>query len=303
MHNSPVHSVRRPLPHLAAYGSTNKHRPVSRSKASGKTATRPSLEEYFPCTTATVLTMTATVKAMDSQRWVCRIHLFHFIVTSSEDEPGADQAHKYSVTDSRFLSRLRRPVGRFNPELLSVLRVEPLPAAELHGVGADDAADGSSAEKVIQNIEADVPPGGAHCDEAVTDVGPQRQARAATQAFELPPHVEATPLVLKQLGSVGSRHFCFGHMRRGRSHGGELHRGSKRTQAPIGFKGSPLAQMRRVGKRLPDFFRRVAQLSDENESPLLFTVWSTVLSYLRPAGRTRCVLLANGHLLLPSVSS
>jgi hypothetical protein len=40
-------------------------------------------EEYFPCTTATMLTMTATVKAMDSQRWVCRIHLFQFNVTSS----------------------------------------------------------------------------------------------------------------------------------------------------------------------------------------------------------------------------
>ena len=48
--------------------------------------------------------------------------------------------------------------------------------------------------------------------------------------------------------------------------------------------------MRRVGKRLPDFFRRVAQFSDENERSLL-----SVLSYLRPAGRTRCVLLAIGH--------
>src|SRR6202030_3432778 len=76
------------------------------------------------------------------------------------------------------------------------------------------------------------------------------------------------------------------------------HRGANRTVAPIGLKGSPLAQMRRVGKRLSDFFRRVAQLSDENERPLL-----SVLSYLRPAGRTRCVLLAIGHLLLLSVNS
>jgi hypothetical protein len=44
------------------------------------------------------------------------------------------------------------------------------------------------------------------------------------------------------------------NLRRGRSHRGELHRGSKRTQAPVGFKRSPLAQMRWVGKRLPDFF-------------------------------------------------
>src|SRR3990172_6900397 len=77
------------------------------------------------------------------------------------------------------------------------------------------------------------------------------------------------------------------------SHRGEFHRGSNRSQARIGFKGSPLAQMRRVSKRLPDSFRRVAQFSDENERPPL-----SVLSYLRPAGRTRSVLLATGHLLL-----
>jgi hypothetical protein len=37
--------------------------------------------------------MTPTVKAMDSQRWVRRTHLFQFNGTSSEDEPEADQAH------------------------------------------------------------------------------------------------------------------------------------------------------------------------------------------------------------------
>src|SRR6266478_45265 len=160
---TPVQSVGRPLRHLVAYGSTNKYRPVNRSKASGITAERPSLELYFPCTTATPLTMTATVKAMDSQWWVCRIHLFQF-----------------NRTSLRLLSRLRRPVGRFNPELLGVLRVQSRPT-ELHRLGADDAADGSSAEKAIQNIETNVPPGSTHCDEAVTDVGPQRQACAATK--------------------------------------------------------------------------------------------------------------------------
>src|SRR6266851_2044968 len=117
----PVQSVRRPLRHLVACGSTNKYRPVNRSKASGNTAKRPTLEVYFPCTTATMLTMTATVKALDSQRWVCRTHLFQFndIVAI--------------LLDSRLLSRLRRPVGRFNTELLCVLRVQSLPA-ELHGL-------------------------------------------------------------------------------------------------------------------------------------------------------------------------
>ena len=51
--------------------------------------------------------------------------------------------------------------------------------------------------------------------------------------------------------------------------------------------------MRRVGQRLPDFFRRVAQFSDENERPLLFPVLSPVLLYPRHVGRTRCVLLGS----------
>src|SRR5213078_406805 len=95
-------------------------------------------------------------------------------------------------------------------------------------------------------------------------------------------------IVLKHLGSVGSRHSCFGNLRC--SHPGEVHR-SNRTQAPVGLIRRPLAQVRWVGKRLPDFFRRVAQFSDENERPLL-----SVLSHLSPAGRTRCVLLALDHL-------
>ena len=60
-----VQSVRRPLPHLVAYGSTNKYRPVNRSKASGSSARRPTQTVYRPFPTATMLTMTASVKAMD----------------------------------------------------------------------------------------------------------------------------------------------------------------------------------------------------------------------------------------------
>jgi hypothetical protein len=227
-----------------------------------------------------MLIMTAAVKAMDSPRWFCRIHLFQFNGTSFEDEPEASR--------HRLSSRLRLPVGRFNAELLGVLRGQPLPTVELHGLATSDAADGSSAEKAIQNIESNVPARGAPRDEAAIDAVPEREARAATKGFEFPPRI----VVLKHLWSVGSRHSCF--ERCGRSHPGELHR-SNRTQVPIGLKGRPLAQMHRVGKRLPDFFRRVTQFSDENERPLL-----SVLSYLRPAGRTRCVLLAIDHLLLLS---
>ncbi|HTK08172.1 MAG TPA: hypothetical protein VL485_13455 [Ktedonobacteraceae bacterium] len=190
------------------------------------------------------------------------------------------------------LGGLGWPVRGFDSELPGVLRIEPRPT-ELHRIASNDAAEGSSAEQVIQNIETNVPSGSPHGDEAAIDVVPQCQARAASKGFEFPADIVATPVVLKHPGSVGARHACFGNLRRRRSHRGELHRGSSRSQASIGFKGSPLAQMRRVGKRQPDFFRCVVQFSDENERPLL-----SVLSYLRPTGRTRCVLFAIGHHLL-----
>jgi len=53
------------------------------------------------------------------------------------------------------------PARNFDTELLGVLRVEPRPT-ELHRLASNDAADGSSAEKVIQNIETNVPPGSTH---------------------------------------------------------------------------------------------------------------------------------------------
>src|SRR5207249_9245756 len=91
-----------------------------------------------------------------------------------------------------------------NAELLCVLRVQSLPAGELHRLGTNDAAEGGPIEQVIQNIEAKVPPGSTHRDEAAIDVGPQRQPRAATNGFELPPHIEAagggTRLTLWKIG-------------------------------------------------------------------------------------------------------
>src|SRR6202451_2344768 len=191
-----------------------------------------------------------------------------------------------------LLSTLRsvRPlVGRFNTELLSVLNVQALPTFELHPVAAHHAADGSSVEKAIQNIQADVPARRAPRDEAAIDVVPQRQARAAPKGFQFPSDIA----VLKQFGSVGSTpRFC--ERSGGRSHPGEIHRVPNRTQAPIDYEGSPLAEMRRIGKRLPDFFRRVAQFPGENERPLF-----SVLSHLRPAGWPRSVSLVIRYLSSP----
>src|SRR5260370_8897274 len=140
------------------------------------------------------------------------------------------------------------PARNFDTELLGVLRVEPRPT-ELHRLTSNDAANGSSDEKAVQNIETNVPPGSTHGDEAAIDVVPQRKARAATKGFEFPPDILVAPVVLKRLGSVGSRHSCFGNLRLGRSHPGELHRASNSTQAPIGVQRRPLTQIHSVSKR------------------------------------------------------
>ena len=63
-----VQSVRSPLRHLVAYGSTNKYKPVAKRKASGNTAKSPVQLEYLRVAMATMLMTTANEKAMDSQR-------------------------------------------------------------------------------------------------------------------------------------------------------------------------------------------------------------------------------------------
>src|SRR5262245_44446111 len=95
-------------------------------------------------------------------------------------------------------------------------------------------------------------------DWSSVDAGPQLQARVVTDSIEFPTDITATLVVHQHLGSVGSRRFGLGNVLRGRYHSSELHRYSDRTQAPIGVDGRPLAQMRWVGQRLPNFFRRVA---------------------------------------------
>src|SRR5260370_624659 len=91
------------------------------------------------------------------------------------------------------------PTGGLNAELLCVLCVQSLPAAELHGIGADHASNRLTREEPLKDVEADVPARGAPRDEAAIDVVPQRQARTAANGFEFPPRI----VVLKHLGSVG----------------------------------------------------------------------------------------------------
>ena len=67
------------------------------------------------------LAMTVTVKTIDTQRWTCRIELFQFTGPPL--------------------------VGRCTPNCFAVLGVQALPAAELHGVARDDAADRGAGSK------------------------------------------------------------------------------------------------------------------------------------------------------------
>ena len=67
------------------------------------------------------------------------------------------QAKRRSRRNSLALDMLSSAV--LTPASTAPLRVQPLPAAELHRLTGNDAADGSSDEKVIQNIERNVPSG------------------------------------------------------------------------------------------------------------------------------------------------
>src|SRR5262249_7726796 len=50
-----------------------------------------------------------------------------------------------------------RPTGGLDAELLCVLGVQSLPAAELHCFAADDAANRLTREEPLEDVEADVP--------------------------------------------------------------------------------------------------------------------------------------------------
>src|SRR2546423_11586010 len=80
----------------------------------------------------------------------------------------------------------RRLLGCFVIDLPGVFGTQPVPTFELHGIGADDAADGSSAEQAIKNIESDVPPGSAPRDVSAVHPLPPRQARPPRKRFRFP---------------------------------------------------------------------------------------------------------------------
>jgi hypothetical protein len=69
--------------------------------------------------------------------------------------------------------------GSLNAELLCILGVQSLPAAELHGLGADHTSNGPTGEKPLQHIEANVPARSAHRYVSTVDVVPKRELSPA----------------------------------------------------------------------------------------------------------------------------
>src|SRR5229473_4813804 len=110
-----------------------------------------------------------------------------------------------SIGSSSQASTLRGvglPAGGLNAELLCVLGVQSLPAAELHGLGADDASNRPTGEKPIQHIEADVPARSAHRYESTVDVVPKREpSAAASQRLQFPADVLSPQLNSSSLGA------------------------------------------------------------------------------------------------------
>src|SRR5262245_41233842 len=115
------------------------------------------------------------------------------------------------------VSKLRsvwRPTRRLDTELLRVLGVQSLPAAELEGVGADDASNGLPGEMPLEHIEADVPARGAHRDVVAVDVVPEPEPSAASaERLQLPANVASTPAVFERPRCVSPLHVCLAHER------------------------------------------------------------------------------------------
>src|SRR5689334_5159556 len=187
----------------------------------------------------------------------------------------------------RWLRALRLPAGRLDAELLGVLGVQALPAFERHGIGADDAPDGLAVEGAIQHVEADVPAGGAHGDEPTIDVVPEREARAVADRLQLPPEVLAAPVELEQPGGVGAPHLGLGDVWRWRTDGGQPC-GARAAEVAVRIERSPFAEVLGIGERLPDSFRWMAKVADQDEGPAV----SVLLDVSAKGGAGRVLLTA-----------
>src|SRR5579862_2230422 len=180
-------------------------------------------------------------------------------------------------------------------EVLRVFGVQPLPALPLHEVGPGGAADRLVREECGEHVEADVPARGAHRDEPLVDVVPEREARAVVAGgLELPAHVRAAPAVFEDPGCIGARDAGFRDVGAGRAEGREFHRGAGRAEIAVRVERRPLAKLLWFGERFPDLRGRVAQLTGDDEGPLV-----AVLLHFGARGGARLVSIACVHRFLP----
>src|SRR5438876_1744619 len=98
---------------------------------------------------ATKFAMTVTVKAMESQRWVCRTHSFQFTGTSPEDEPSWDPREQRDELPAHHVPAVARAV-----EVPLLVRLE----ARLHEGQARARRRGRERERHDGVDVADDPP-------------------------------------------------------------------------------------------------------------------------------------------------
>src|SRR5262245_53957271 len=105
-----------------------------------------------------------------------------FGVVRSTTRAGFCSVDSIGVLLLTTLSALRgvgRCTGRLNAELLGVLAVQSLPAAELHDICPGDTSNHLACEQPHEYVEADVPTRSTHRYEATVDVVPEREPCAA----------------------------------------------------------------------------------------------------------------------------
>jgi len=159
-----------------------------------------------------------------------------------------------------------RPVWGFQTELLRVLGMQSWPF-ELHRFAAHDPPDGLGRQESVEHIEADVPARRTHGYESTIDVVPESEPRTRSEWLELPSHLVVTPLILEQLRRVSPSDARLRDLWRriptvesltGPSSSGS---GQRRT--------GPLAQLRGVRQRVPDFRRRMLEVPNDDKRPFL----------------------------------
>src|SRR6185312_1741913 len=187
----------------------------------------------------------------------------------------------------------RRPTRGLGAELLLVLARQPLPTFELHDRRTDQTSDRILRQQPSEDVEADVPAGRAPDDEAVVDGVPEPEARTApVERLELPAEV-AAPGVLQEARRLGALDDDLGDLRGRRPDRRELRR-SGGAEVPIGVEGRPFGQLRRIGQRLPHHRRRMAEVADHEQRPLV-----AVLAHLGSGRRAGLITFTVAHRFFP----